>query len=459
MTLTVSGIESSNRFLRSCSRICFISFVTEIMTFSIGMFDHYLWVYIGSFINVLVAIPLGRDGYQMVAASAQTRTIRGYAIIAKGDEPRRIAEGVYEIRSQSGSGFYRLTKHDSDWSCTCPDYVNRHETVGYCKHANALRLWLKAKEVTEQTDTFELPKTVLSFEHCRFCNSVDLLKWGHRKTGQGKKSIFKCRSCGRRFVVDDGFLKCHFDPKIVTLALDLYFKGASLRKVTQHIAQFYGLKVNNMTILRWIHKFSELIDAYAQTLTPQLSGVWNCDEMKTKMAHGEPINGERFYWLWNALDNQSRYLVASHLTRGRKKTDAHAFFEIAKKQAKRDPQVIFSDGLDSYRGAYEPISVANIDKVAHIANVGIRSHMGNHRVERTHNTMREREKVMRHLKRAHSADKVFKGFRAYYNFVRPNMALDNHTPAEMAAVPIQLGTNRWLDLIRQAARKHVSLST
>ena len=88
----------------------------------------------------------------------------------------------------------------------------------------------------------------------------------------------------------------------------------------------------------------------------------------------------------------------------------------------------------------------------HIANVGIRSHMGNHRVERLHNSMREREKGMRHLKKAHSAEKVFKGYRAYYNFVRPHMALENHTPAEIAAVPVQLGTNKWLDLIRQAAR-------
>jgi hypothetical protein len=118
---------------------------------------------------------------------SQTRTIRGYAIIAKGDEPRRIREGVYEVRSQSGSGFYRLTKRNTDYECDCPDYVNRHEQVGDCKHVNALRLWLKAKEETERTDIFEAPKTALSFEHCRFCNSVDLLRWGYRKTNQGKK--------------------------------------------------------------------------------------------------------------------------------------------------------------------------------------------------------------------------------------------------------------------------------
>ena len=62
---------------------------------------------------------------------------------------------------------------------------------------------------------------------------------------------------------------------------------------------------------------------------------------------------------------------------------------------------------------------------------------------------------MRHLKKAHSAEKIFRGYRAYYNFVRPHMALENHTPAQAASVPVELGTNKWLDLIRQAARSRI----
>ena len=60
--------------------------------------------------------------------------------------------------------------------------------------------------------------------------------------------------------------------------------------------------------------------------------------------------------------------------------------------------------------------------------------------------------VMFQSVKADSAEKILKGFRAYYDYVRPHMALDGHTPTQEAAIPIQLGTNRWLDLIRQAAR-------
>ena len=32
-----------------------------------------------------------------------------------------------------------------------------------------------------------------------------------------------------------------YDPKIITITLDLYFKGSSLRKISDHLKQFYDL--------------------------------------------------------------------------------------------------------------------------------------------------------------------------------------------------------------------------
>ena len=61
------------------------------------------------------------------------------------------------------------------------------------------------------------------------------------------------------------------DPRIITVALDLYYKEASLRKICDHVKQFYGLKVSHMAILKWIRKYTKIINQYVDSLAPQLS--------------------------------------------------------------------------------------------------------------------------------------------------------------------------------------------
>jgi len=39
-------------------------------------------------------------------------------------------------------------------------------------------------------------------------------KAGFRKTNQGKKRVYKCMVCNRRFTPDSPFLKMRFDPKL-----------------------------------------------------------------------------------------------------------------------------------------------------------------------------------------------------------------------------------------------------
>ena len=38
----------------------------------------------------------------------------------------------------------------------------------------------------------------------------------------------------------------------------------------------------------------------------------------------------------------------------------------------------------------------------------------------------------------------------YYNFIRPNMWLDDRTPAEKAKIDLNLDNNKWLDLLRKS---------
>ena len=105
------------------------------------------------------------------------------------------------------------------------------------------------------------------------------MKVGYRKNKHGKVQRYKCKSCGRKFSIsEDGFRKMEYRPEIVTLALDLYFKGVSLRKIADHIRQFHGLRVSHVTIYYWIRKYVELLKEYALRLRPKTSGRWHMDE-------------------------------------------------------------------------------------------------------------------------------------------------------------------------------------
>jgi putative transposase len=72
-------------------------------------------------------------------------------------------------------------------------------------------------------------------------------------------------------------------------------------------------------------------------------------------------------------------------------------------------------------------------------------------MERYQGTLKERTKVMRALKTDDTA--ILDGQRIYYNHIRPHQGLNGKTPAEVAGLEPQLGPNKWLDLIREAARK------
>ena len=79
------------------------------------------------------------------------------------------------------------------------------------------------------------------------------------------------------------------NPKIICLTLDLYFKGVSLRKITDHLKQFYELNVKHTAVLRWIEKYIEIMDNYVSQFKPKLRAVWHADEMMVQ------IDGSWYY--------------------------------------------------------------------------------------------------------------------------------------------------------------------
>jgi transposase-like protein len=371
------------------------------------------------------------------------RMVRGFAIIAQYEQITQQEAHTFKVKSQSGNGQYVVT-NGKEWDCTCPDHTYRKVV---CKHIFAVRFWISLKDKIENADVFQLYREFSEASTCKFCGSVNIIKWGYRKNRNVKTPRFKCKDCRQSFVVDEGFAKMRFDPKVISLALDLYFKGISLRKIVDHVKQFYGLDVSQMGVFKWLQKYGRIINAYVDQLEPELSQVWNADEMKIRC-------GGKWLWLWNVMDNSTRYLLASHVSEGREASDARQAFSKARKTGRTKPEVVVTDGLHSYIEAFkrEFFTLKN-PRTKHIAKAGIRGRTNNNIIERLHGTIRERDKVMRSLKTERTVQTMTEGYRAYYNLIRPHSSLHGQTPAQQANINLKLGRNKWLTLIQNASKK------
>jgi putative transposase len=76
--------------------------------------------------------------------------------------------------------------------------------------------------------------------------------------------------------------------------------------------------------------------------------------------------------------------------------------------------------------------------------------MNNNKMERLNGEFRDREKVMRGIKKEDTS--VIDGYQIYHNYVRPHMGLDGKTPAEACGIDVQ-GENKWKTLIQNASRR------
>ena len=274
-----------------------------------------------------------------------------------------------------------------------------------------------------------------------------LKKFGKIK-GSGKQR-YRCKLCKKTFVAENDFKKFKGDAKIIVTVIDLYFKGVSLRKIQDHISQFYGLKVGHVTLYNWIRRFTKVMNDYVQNFKPQVSGMWHTDEQMVRLK-----KKEKWAYCWNIVDSETRFLIANNITKGRYVAEARQVFRKAKDDQFVQPDIIVTDGLQSYKRAIrKEYAFWQFPRTKHIHNAGIKKDPNNNRVERFHNSFRERDKIIRGFQNNETAQRWVDAYRLYYNFIRPHQTFNGLTPSEMAGIKLETGDNRWLGLLRMSLKK------
>lgn len=106
--------------------------------------------------------------------------------------------------------------------------------------------------------------------------------------------------------------------------------------------------------------------------------------------------------------------------------------------------------MPSYHEAYkkEFWTIKRENRTIHIRNIHLQGDRNNNKMERFNGEFRDREKVMRGIKKEDSM--IFDGYQIYHNYVRPHMSLDGQTPAQACGIEVK-GNNKWLTLIQNAS--------
>jgi transposase-like protein len=244
----------------------------------------------------------------------------------------------YKVLSQSEEGlWYDVIKkyghniggrQEGKWICTCPDYLYRHQS---CKHIYAVGYskQLKKKIVTQDVVQSSIP-TLNDEITCSKCKSNNVVKNGKRNNESGVLQRYLCRDCKYRFILNLGFEHSRKNPKIICAAIDLYFKGVSLRKVADHIKQFYEVKIDNTSVLRWIQRFADVVSPFVNSIEPpHLSGIYHVDEMLIHVRRERHEFGN-YQWLWNLMDNTTKFWISGLVSQRREVIDAIRVFQDSK---------------------------------------------------------------------------------------------------------------------------------
>ncbi len=381
--------------------------------------------------------------------TSNARKIRAYSLLAQS-KVDRISDLTYRVWSQSGSGHYIVVREGLEWKCECPDFAFNHVV---CKHIHAVEQYRLNEQTTfpfekEGESLCEIEESVLV---CKFCGSENIIKRGYRNTQRGRVQRFFCKDCQHKFIVDEGFEKMKATPQTVTVALDLYFKGISMRAIVDHLKQFYGVEVSHVAVYKWIRKYVQMLKKYADQLVPKVSGIWHSDEMVLNVRNLDDRENQR--WAWNVIDNQSRYWLATQITEKREIADARQVLAQASSISQMRPMAVVTDGLRSYQDAItKEFFTLKAPRTEHVRIPNIRNRSNNNMVERLHGTIRQRNKVMRGLDKETSAQTMMEGMKIYYNFIRPHMALNGKTPAQQAKIADNSTPENWKSLIKKASK-------
>jgi putative transposase len=279
---------------------------------------------------------------------------------------------------------------------------------------------------------------------CKNCDSENVIKYGKYKDVQR----YYCKACERKFKADDSPFHMKVAPNVISSALSMYYTGSSITDISNHVRQETGYTPSKSVVFGWIEKYTDEAKRQFIGYRPKVGDTWIADETMLDLDKGVKV------WFWDIIDADTRFLLASRVSISRTTRDAKALIQAAVKRAGKAPNLIITDKMKSYPdGIFTALGGATEHLQSGPFKIASES---TSRVERFHETLKERTKVMKAFRDIETLIPFTEGFLIYYNFLKPHEALAGKTPAEQAKVRYTAKT--WVDVVNAPVSKQVEVA-
>ena len=279
---------------------------------------------------------------------------------------------------------------------------------------------------------------------CKNCGSEGVVKYGSYKGVQR----YYCKACERKFKADDSLFHMKISADYISTALSMYYSGSSISDIRNHLKQEHGYYPSKHVVFEWVDKFTDLASKQFQDTHPQVGDTWIADETVLRMDKDKKV------WFWDIIDSDTRFLIASRASFSRTTRDAQMLMDRAIQKAGKPPKEVLTDKLASYLDV-------NYGKGAeHTQGSPFRfkeTGESTSQIERFHGTIKDRTKVMRSFRNLETLRQFMDGYLVYYNYFKPNEALEGKTPAEAAHVDYHV--KNWKELSQIPVSKQAEIQT
>ena len=278
----------------------------------------------------------------------------------------------------------------------------------------------------------EFTKVIAYKVDCPACQGSHVVKIGERNGSQR----YRCNGCKKVFRADGKANGRKYDAELVGATIFEVVMGLSIRNSSRNITNRYGFpRPSTDTIHSWIKDYTEAATYALRDVKAHTGDRWVADEMVID------VDGEKVYH-WNIMDRDTRFLLASHVSRSRGEDAATEAFKKALARADHPPKSVRTDKWV----AYPPTLRKLMPNTKHVQSKGVAHWINNNLSERMQGTYRQRVKTARGFGSVANAQQFLDAFNVTYNYFNDHGSLRGRTPGQVAAVENPF--TEWADVVR-----------